>query len=155
MLLYRSRRNFNNSFCFQNGLRQVLDRGDTSSSLDTAFAELKSIHNRSDGKHAGSDAETRKVLMDQGFRDCLTNGYLNAAGSAALDLAKCQRVVKLSIECARAEMCSVTLPIAILADIFDVLNLSDAALFFPIVEDNVIVWKEELFFSSIKNNLLR
>ena len=52
-------------------------------------------------------------------------------------------------------MCSVTLPIAILADIFDVLNLGDAALFFPIVEDNVVVWKEPAFFSSIKNNLLR
>merc|ERR1719322_2233076 len=84
---------------FGNGLRQVLDRGDTSSSLDTAFSELKTIHNKSDGKHAGSDAETRKVLMDQGFRDCLTNGYLSSGSSGpALDLSKCRRVVQLSIE---------------------------------------------------------
>ena len=43
----------------------------------------------------------------------------------------------------------------VLADIFDVLNLEEAATFFPIVEENVVVWKEELFFAQIKNNLLR
>jgi len=143
---------------FGNGLRQVLSKAGSgaSSGLENDFAELKKVHGRSDGKHAGSDAETRKVLMDQGFRDCLTNGYLSSGSSGpALDLSKCRRVVQLSIEAARSEMCSVTLPIAILADIFDVLNLGDAALFFPIVEDNVVVWKEPAFFSSIKNNLLR
>ena len=48
-----------------------------------------------------------------------------------------------------------TLPIVIMADIFDVLFLDDAQQFFSTVEDNVVVWKEELFFGSIKNNLLR
>ena len=43
----------------------------------------------------------------------------------------------------------------VVTDIFDVLNLEEAATFFPIVEENVVVWKEELFFTQIKNNLLR
>jgi len=139
---------------FGTGLRQVLGSTNTLTTED-AFNHLKVVHGKSDGKHAGVDGETRKVLMDQGFRDCLTNGYLAGESDTALDLTKCRTAVELSIKCARAEMCSVTLPIAVLADIFDVLNLEEAATFFPIVEENVVVWKEELFFAQIKNNLLR
>ena len=41
---------------FQNGLRQVLSKAGSgaSSGLENDFAELKKVHGRSDGKHAGT-----------------------------------------------------------------------------------------------------
>ena len=74
---------------FGTGLRQVLGSTDTLTTED-AFNHLKVVHGKSDGKHAGVDGETRKVLMDQGFRDCLTNGYLAGESDTALDLTKCR-----------------------------------------------------------------
>ena len=49
---------------FGTGLRQVLGSTDTLTTED-AFNHLKVVHGKSDGKHAGVDGETRKVLMDQ------------------------------------------------------------------------------------------
>ena len=74
---------------FGTGLRQVLGSTNTLTTED-AFNHLKVVHGKSDGKHAGVDGETRKVLMDQGFRDCLTNGYLAGESDTALDLTKCR-----------------------------------------------------------------
>ena len=70
-----------------------------------------------------------------------------------LDLRKARFLVELSIQAAKMEKCSVNLPIAIMADIFDVLYLDDAQEFFSIVEENVVYWKNPFFFTTIKNNL--
>jgi len=135
---------------FGNTLKDCLTSETPTSSA--SFEALKEAF----GKVEKADNDTKKLLMDQGFRDCLTNGYLNVGGGGhRLELSKCRYLVELSISAARSELCSVSLPISIMADIFDVLYLDDALTFFSSVEDNVVVWKEPLFFAAIKNNLLR
>jgi len=132
---------------FGNTLKGCLTSEESS---ESAFQLLKAAFENAEK----ADNDTKKLLMDQGFRDCLTNGYLNG-GRQRLELDKCRLLVELSISAARSEFCSVSLPISIMADIFDVLYLDDALSFFSIVEDNVVVWKEPVFFGAIKNNLLR
>lgn len=52
-------------------------------------------------------------------------------------------------------MCTATMPVVILGDIFDALTLDQCENLFAFVENGVTIWKEELFFSACKNNLLR
>lgn len=47
------------------------------------------------------------------------------------------------------------MPVILLGDIFDALTLDACERMFAFVEDEVNVWKEDLFFVSCKNNLLR
>jgi len=143
--------------CLNKSLQSSDDRSAALTALLTAFDEPP----------PAVDNETRKLLMDQGFRDCLTNGYLSSSSGGGdggggakragfgLDLRKARFLVELSIQAAKSERCSVNLPIAIMADIFDVLYLDDAQEFFSIVEENAVYWKNPFFFATIKNNLLR
>lgn len=52
-------------------------------------------------------------------------------------------------------MSTPTMPVVLLGDIFDLLTLDVCEEMFEFVEREVDVWKEELFFVSCKNNLLR
>ena len=102
------------------------------------------------------DQETKRLLLDQSFRDCLTNGYLcKSAKNAELDLKKCSFLLDLSIKGVKQDFLSPTLPILYMSDVFDVLTLDDCEEFFSCVEDNVAVWKEPSLFTSIKNSILR
>ena len=56
---------------------------------------------------------------------------------------------------ARNDLCSPTVPIGLLADVFDVITLNKCEGLFGFVESNVAIWKEAFFFQAIKNNLLR
>lgn len=47
------------------------------------------------------------------------------------------------------------MPVVLLGDVFDALTLQQCERLFAYVEDNVTIWKEELFFTPCKNNLLR
>lgn len=66
-----------------------------------------------------------------------------------------ENFIMFCIDCARVDMVGSTMPVVLLGDIFDALTLKDCELIFCYVEKNVSVWKEELFFISCKNNLLR
>merc|ERR1711915_820075 len=46
-------------------------------------------------------------------------------------------------------------PIQALSDMFDILTLTHCEVLFKTVEQEVSTWREQVFFSSCKNNLLR
>lgn len=52
-------------------------------------------------------------------------------------------------------MCTPTMPVVLLGDIFDALTLDRCETLFAFVENGVNTWREEMFFSACKNNLLR
>ncbi len=66
-----------------------------------------------------------------------------------------ETLLKLSIELARVEECSVNLPIILLGELFDCRTLAECELLFSAVDRNLATWKEELFFKNVKNHLLR
>jgi THO complex subunit 1 transcription elongation factor. len=47
------------------------------------------------------------------------------------------------------------MPVVLLGDIFDALTLDRCETLFAFVENGVNTWREEMFFSACKNNLLR
>ncbi|KAK5644414.1 hypothetical protein RI129_005714 [Pyrocoelia pectoralis] len=71
------------------------------------------------------------------------------------DIDQLKNLVRLSINVCRKEMATTTLPVVLLADIFEGLTLDLCEDMFTFVEEQVNVWKEDLFFTSCKNNLLR
>lgn len=71
------------------------------------------------------------------------------------DLNKVEDYISFSIEACRLDIVTSTIPVVLLGDIFDVSTLDKCEIIFNYVEINVTVWKEECFFSSCKNNLLR
>ncbi|KAK8777993.1 hypothetical protein V5799_020666 [Amblyomma americanum] len=65
-------------------------------------------------------------------------------------------LIDLSITLARqADLCSGSLPVLLLCDVFDSLPLNESEDFFSLVEDKVDIWREDLFFKCCKNQLLR
>lgn len=90
----------------------------------------------------------KRPPMDHAFREILMkqlSGDVDRIGS----------LVRLSVEAARAEIVSNTIPVVLLGDTFDVVTLNKCEQIFKFVEELVEVWKEEIFFTSCKNNLLR
>lgn len=66
-----------------------------------------------------------------------------------------ERLVKLTIEAARNQICTRILPVSLLGDIFDSKTLQNCEQFFGLVENHVSVWKSDHFFKTVKNQLLR
>ncbi|KAF7278945.1 THO complex 1-like protein Hpr1 [Rhynchophorus ferrugineus] len=91
-----------------------------------------------------------KPPLDQSYRDILLHLL-----SEEVDVAVLKSFVEFSILSCRKYLNSSTLPVILLGDIFDTLTLDTCQDMFSFVEDNVHVWKEELFFAGCKNNLLR
>lgn len=71
------------------------------------------------------------------------------------DVDKVANFIDFSIESCRQDMVTSTIPVVLLGDVFDATTLDKCETMFNYVERNVSVWKEEYFFSSCKNNLLR
>lgn len=63
--------------------------------------------------------------------------------------------ITFTIELSRREICSPSIPVVLLSDIFDLFTLDQCEKLFTYVENNVSVWKEDSFFGACKNNLLR
>ena len=80
---------------------------------------------------------------------------LNQLSESYEDVTHFERLVTFCIEMCTKEMCSATLPVVLLGDIFDAVTLDDCEKLFKFVECNVNTWKRDMFFSSCKNNLLR
>lgn len=94
----------------------------------------------------------RKPAIDQALRDTLVsilsdNGCNNTKSLEAY--------IKFCIELCRKDLATTSIPVLLLGDMFDALTLDHCEELFTYVENNVSVWKEELFFAACKNNLLR
>lgn len=90
----------------------------------------------------------RRAAMDQAFRDNLLQMLPEAPASI-------ESFVTFCVEACRRQVVTATMPVVLLGDVFDTLTLNKCEEMFTYVENGVSIWKEELFFSSCKNNLLR
>ncbi|RZB94441.1 efThoc1, Dak1 and/or Death domain containing protein [Asbolus verrucosus] len=91
-----------------------------------------------------------KAPLDQAFRDILLELL-----EQEVDVSVLREFVDFSVLSCRKELSNPTMPVVLLSDIFDALTLDVCQEMFLYVENNVEVWKENLFFSCCKNNLLR
>ncbi|RWS30926.1 THO complex subunit 1-like protein [Leptotrombidium deliense] len=66
-----------------------------------------------------------------------------------------ESLLNLAINAARNDLCTRNLPIMLLTDLFDCKTLAQCELLFALVEKRVDIWKEEPFFKSVKNQILR
>ncbi|XP_054153243.1 THO complex subunit 1-like [Oppia nitens] len=64
-------------------------------------------------------------------------------------------LLNMSILAARHEICPGNLPVMLLSDIFDCRTLDECQQLFVLIENKVDIWKEEVFFKNVKNQLLR
>ncbi|XP_015588644.1 THO complex subunit 1 [Cephus cinctus] len=90
----------------------------------------------------------RKAAVDQSLRDTL----LEIAWGNVQEL---ESYISFCIELCRKDLATASMPVMLLGDIFDTMTLDRCEQLFTFVENNVVVWKEDLFFSACKNNLLR
>ncbi|KAH8288392.1 hypothetical protein KR054_002093, partial [Drosophila jambulina] len=90
----------------------------------------------------------KRLPMDQAFRVLLMKRLDE-------DVQQIGDLVRLSVKATRAEIVSTTIPVVLLIDTFDVVTLDKCQEIFCVVEELVEVWKEEFFFASCKNNILR
>ncbi|KAJ9599999.1 hypothetical protein L9F63_009709, partial [Diploptera punctata] len=93
----------------------------------------------------------KRSTLDQVFRDYLLQLLAEPYDSVAV----WEKYVTFCIEACRLDMCTPTMPVVLLGDIFDALTLDYCEKLFAFVENGVNTWREEMFFSACKNNLLR
>lgn len=91
----------------------------------------------------------KKTILDQAFRDVLLNEEI--IGSTE----NVEALITLSIAACRQDICTATIPVVLMSDVFDTVTLDQCERLFSYVESNVSVWKESWFFAACKNNLLR
>lgn len=91
----------------------------------------------------------KKMTLDHVFREHLITLLTDG------DTAMYERYIDVCIQACRRDMCSATMPVVLLGDVFDAVTLDKCELLFAFVENGVLTWKEECFFSACKNNLLR
>lgn len=117
---------------------------------DERLLLIKDVNN----SHTQVKDYDRKIIWDQAFRHNLLDMRASEEKEKFCKT-KFESILQLSVECALATICSVTLPVTLLADVFEVLPLSNREEFFDIIEHRVLVWKQEIFFNQSKNILLR
>ncbi|KAF4525684.1 hypothetical protein B566_EDAN010675, partial [Ephemera danica] len=93
----------------------------------------------------------KKMTLDHVFRKHLVTLLENTKE----DISMFESYIEMCIKCCRQDMCSATMPVVLLGDVFDALTLDRCELLFAFVENGVNIWKESCFFSACKNNLLR
>ncbi|XP_059477913.1 THO complex subunit 1 [Neocloeon triangulifer] len=98
-----------------------------------------------------SDGEKRHAL-DHAFREKLSSILSNPNNS---NISIFENLVRLSIMTSKKDMCNATLPVVLLSDTFESLTLDNCDKLFNFVEESVSIWKEDFFFSSGKNHILR
>ncbi|KAH8033793.1 hypothetical protein HPB51_016248 [Rhipicephalus microplus] len=88
--------------------------------------------------------------------DLALKGILSLLLRIGLNENTANHLIDLSITLAREpDLCSGSLLVLLLCDVFDSLPLNESEEFFSLMEDKVSIWKEELFFKCCKNQLLR
>ncbi|XP_017855956.1 PREDICTED: THO complex subunit 1 [Drosophila arizonae] len=129
-----------NFFALQAAFESALEQAIAENDVEQLIKEYHSF--RANSEH------DKRSPMDQAFREVLMKRLSD-------DVERIGALVRLSVDAARAEIVSNTIPVVLLGDTFDVVTLNKCELIFKFVEDLVEVWKEEIFFASCKNNLLR
>ncbi|KAH8409875.1 hypothetical protein KR222_011855, partial [Zaprionus bogoriensis] len=121
-------------------LQASLEQAIAEQSVELLVKEYQSFSSNSE--------HDKRSPLDQAFREVL----MKRIGD---DVERIGTLVRLSVAAARAEIVSNTIPVVLLGDTFDVVTLNKCEQIFEFVEELVEVWKEEIFFASCKNNLLR
>ncbi|EZA55022.1 THO complex subunit 1 isoform X3 [Ooceraea biroi] len=94
----------------------------------------------------------RKAAIDQALRDTL---LVVLTENASGNVHSLESYITFCIDLCRKDLATASMPVMLLGDIFDSMTLDRCEQLFTFVENNVAVWKEELFFTACKNNLLR
>ncbi|KAL7727469.1 hypothetical protein ACLKA6_017584 [Drosophila palustris] len=129
-----------NFFALQAAFETALEQAIEKNSVELLVKDYHSFSSNSE--------HDKRSPMDQAFREVLMkrlSDNVECIGS----------LVRLSVDAARAEIVSNTIPVVLLGDTFDVVTLTKCEQIFTFVEQLVEVWKEEIFFASCKNYLLR
>jgi THO complex subunit 1 len=95
----------------------------------------------------GNDSE-KKIAFEHALRDLIMKDYFN-------NMEMIEKLIEISISIAKLDCISPYQPVTLLVDVFDTKTLDLCEELFNFVEKNVSVFKEELFFTLCKNNLLR
>ena len=101
--------------------------------------------------HCSNEAD-RKAAVDQALRDTLLQIL---AENSSGNVQALESYITFCIELCRKDLATTSVPVMLLGDIFDAMTLDRCENLFTFVENNVVVWKEEMFFGACKNNLLR
>ncbi|XP_034485608.1 THO complex subunit 1 [Drosophila innubila] len=129
-----------NFFGLQAAFETALEQAIVQNSVELLVKDYHSFSSNSE--------HDKRSPMDQAFREILMKRLSD-------DVERIGSLVRLSVDAARAEIVSNTIPVVLLGDTFDVVTLNKCEQIFTFVEELVEVWKEEIFFASCKNNLLR
>lgn len=90
----------------------------------------------------------KKAALDQSFRDVLLKNIIG-------NIKETEEFLTFSIKVCREDLVTSAIPVVLLSDLFEVIDLEKCEQLFTFVEDNVNIWKESWFFGACKNNLLR
>lgn len=120
--------------------------------LSVAKGDVDVLKKMFDSFTAASDVDKRTSL-DQVLRDYLL--VLLSEKKQELTRTAWEQFLNLCIEGCRKEIITTTMPVVLLGDMFDASTLDRCEQLFAFVENNVSIWKEEMFFGACKNNLLR
>ncbi|EDV43764.1 uncharacterized protein Dana_GF18644 [Drosophila ananassae] len=129
-----------NYFTLQTAFEKTLELAIAQNSVELLVQAYNSFASNSD--------HDKRLPMDHAFRVLLMKRLED-------DVQRIGDLVRLSVEATRAEIVSNTIPVVLLIDTFDVVTLDKCQEIFRFVEELVEVWKEEIFFASCKNNILR
>lgn len=102
-------------------------------------------------EHCANDGD-RKAAIDQALRDTL---LVILTENVSGNVRSLELYITFCIELCRKDLATASMPVMLLGDIFDSMTLDKCEQLFTFVENNVTVWKEDLFFTACKNNLLR
>ncbi|KAJ1529807.1 hypothetical protein ONE63_006550 [Megalurothrips usitatus] len=102
-----------------------------------------------------ADDNDKKSALDQGLRDFLLEQLASRKKRSSNDVSIWEQYVSYCISACKRGLCTSTMPVVLLGDVFDALTLQQCEQLFAYVEENVSIWKEDMFFTPCKNNLLR
>ena len=94
----------------------------------------------------------RRPAVDQALRDSLV---VILSNNATNNIPTLETYIKFCIELCRKDLATTSIPVMLLSDMFDAMTLDHCEELFTYVENNVSIWKEDIFFGACKNNLLR
>ncbi|EDX11795.1 THO complex subunit 1 [Drosophila simulans] len=129
-----------NYFALQSAFEKALELAITDGKVELLVQEYN--------RFPANTEHDKRLPMDHAFRVLLMKRLDE-------DVSRIGELVRLSVEATRAEIVSNTIPVVLLIDTFDVVTLDKCQKIFQFVEEMVEVWKEEIFFASCKNNILR
>ncbi|XP_026274414.1 THO complex subunit 1 [Frankliniella occidentalis] len=102
-----------------------------------------------------ADESDKKSALDQVLREHLLDQLARRNEKGVDDVSVWEQFVTHCIIACKRSLCSPTMPVVLLGDVFDALTLQQCEQLFAYVEENVSIWKEDMFFTQCKNNLLR